>query len=86
MEIYFGRVPESYYEENEKYFVDQNGYDHYFKLIIDSANEEFTIQDTCNRYVPFPMEAAQELYTMLQGLSEFSNAIKLFKQKYNINE
>lgn len=68
MNIYFGKVPTEYQEEDD--FIDNAGEHYYYCISTDS--EGISIKDTCNRYVPMNYDSIEELLSAIICLHNYA--------------
>lgn len=73
-----------------EYFVGLSQYgvplNYYYKLEISDedgkGNGQFTIKDTCDRYMPFDFDQVDELIEVLSTLKEYRDDQKRFKAEW----
>jgi len=61
--FYFGKIPLEHMEEHDGQEGWEEGY--YFRIAIDTENEEFKVEDTCGRVVPLCFENLFEFQQVL---------------------
>ena len=66
MQVLFSAIPESD-EQGDEVMQDAEGTCYYYAVKdSDFCEEEFTIQDSCGRWVPFPLEDIDVLINALE--------------------
>lgn len=69
MNIYFGKVGKN--ESTEDLFEHEGEY-YYYKIVLE--NDQFVIEDTCNRRVPFEYSSTKSLYNAIKYLHHTESA------------